>query len=237
MIDCWWRRSVQRVKCCSTFVSVSCLCRSCRASVCPFSLSCRVASCSFISLCDTEKQQTTGLWLITWRAVDYCLEERFKFCPTLLISTTFNFLNSVDKSYSRTEKKKKCQASISPRLRWYVFKLHYLVISPLCSDLRKKRLNPQLLNKQCRRRARYERNKNQISGDVGLCQRKLGLISSQAHAGRTCTAQPSPSFPKAGEGGGRLGKSWMGRLLSRKAQSFVFCRSHTLATPAHSRLG
>lgn len=132
MIDCWWRRSVQRVKCCSTFVSVSCLCRSCRASVCPFSLSCRVASCSFISLCDTEKQQTTGLWLITWRAVDYSLEERFKFCPTLLISTTFNFLNSADKSYSRTEKK--CQASISPRLRWYVFKLDYLVISPLCSE-------------------------------------------------------------------------------------------------------
>lgn len=91
-----------------------------------------------------------------------------------------------------------------------------------CSDLRKKRLNPQLLNKQCRRRARYERNKNQISGDVGLCQRKLGLVSSQAHAGRTCTAQPSPSLPEAAGWGGRLGRSWMGRLLSRKAQSFVF---------------
>lgn len=54
-----------RLEYCSTFDSVSCLCRSCRASVCPFSLSCRVASCSFISLCDTRRQQTTGLSWIT----------------------------------------------------------------------------------------------------------------------------------------------------------------------------
>lgn len=54
-----------RLEHCSTFDSVSCLCRSCRASVCPFSLSCRVASCSFISLCGERKQQTTGLSLIT----------------------------------------------------------------------------------------------------------------------------------------------------------------------------
>lgn len=72
---------------CSTFDSVSCLCRSCRASVCPFSLSCRVASCSFISLCDTRKQQTTGLSLITYRPAE---EEHFEVCTASLIGSAFN---------------------------------------------------------------------------------------------------------------------------------------------------
>ena len=52
----------KKENCYDTLVSVSCLCRSCRASVCPFSLSCSVASCSFISLCSTNNKSQMSNW-------------------------------------------------------------------------------------------------------------------------------------------------------------------------------
>lgn len=150
-----------------TLVSVSCLCRSCRASVCPFSLSCRVASCSFISLCSTTNSRSlTSDW--------YSVEQKWHYFPFV---------------FAQTASRKHCQShemndNIFGRqifLHLYSIYLNCIIcvtalVASFLFGTRQKRFKAELQNKQGRWRARYERDKNEISGGVGLCQRKLGLI-------------------------------------------------------------